>query len=181
MAKNRIGGQQQKPLVYCVPYRFDEQDKKILRALDRDARMPLSTISRKAGLSRDAVRRRIGKLVRKQVITAFRPIYNPPAMGFPIINYVFIALYNPSETKEKEFLGFLRANPKVTYIASLIGKWDFIIDIMAENQGEFDRVLKTIRQRFPRLIKDYEVYGVLQEYKYEEIGKIVYETSRAGS
>jgi hypothetical protein len=25
------------------------------------------------------------------------------------------------------------------------------------------------------LIKDYEIYGVLQEYKYEEIGKLIYE------
>jgi hypothetical protein len=46
---------------------------------------------------------------------------------------------------------------------------------MAENPGEFDRILKNIRQKFPELIKDYEIYGVLQEYKYEEIGKLVYQ------
>ena len=46
---------------------------------------------------------------------------------------------------------------------------------MAENQGQFDQILKGIRQRFPELIKDYEVYGVLSEYKYEEIGRLVYE------
>ena len=45
---------------------------------------------------------------------------------------------------------------------------------MAENPGQFDKILKGIRQRFPNLIKDYEVYGVLQEYKYEEIGRLIY-------
>jgi DNA-binding Lrp family transcriptional regulator len=88
---------------------------------------------------------------------------------------VFIALYNPSEEKEKQFLKFLKSNKHVTYIASLIGKWDYIIDVMAENQGHFDRILKGIRQKYPDLIKDYEIYGVLEEYKYEEMGKLVYE------
>jgi DNA-binding Lrp family transcriptional regulator len=55
-----------------------------------------------------------------------------------------------------------------------MGKWDYIIDIMAENQGDFDRILKEIRRKFPDLIKDYEAYGVLQEHKYEEIGRLIY-------
>ena len=50
-----------------------------------------------------------------------------------------------------------------------------MITIMTENQGQFDKILKTIRQKFPDMIKDYEIYGVLNEYKYEEIGKLVYE------
>ncbi len=162
-------------LKYGEKYEFDEHDKLILRELDENARKPLSEMAQRVGLSRDAIRKRIEKLVASKIILAFKPILNPPNMGFPIINYVFISLYNPSPEKEKEFLSFMRANKHITYVASLIGKWDFIIDIMAENQGEFDRILKHIRQRFPDLIKDYEVYGVLTEYKYEEIGKLVYE------
>lgn len=163
------------PLVYGLAYRFDKYDKLILKELDENARKSLSELSKKVGLSRDAIRNRINKMVKAKVISAFMPIYNPPNMGFPIINYVFISLYNPSEEKEKEFLKFLKNNKYVTYVASLIGKWDYIIDIMAENQGQFDKIMKSIRQKFPDMIKDYEVYGVLQEYKYEEMGKLVYE------
>jgi Lrp/AsnC family transcriptional regulator, leucine-responsive regulatory protein len=162
-------------LYYGTPHRFDKYDQRILKELDDNARKPLSELSKKVGLSRDAVKNRIKRLVQKKVIIAFKPLLNPPVMGFPIVNYVFIALYNPSEEKEKEFLTFLNHNKHVTYVASLIGKWDFILDIMTENQGQFDKVLKGIRQKFPELIKDYEVYGVLNEYKYEEIGRLVYE------
>lgn len=95
-------------------------------------------------------------------------------MGFPIVNYVVVSLYNPSEENERRFLSYLRSNKYVTYIASLTGPWDYILDIMAENPGHFDQIMKGIRRKFPRLIKDYEVYGVLQEYKYEEIGRLVY-------
>lgn len=161
-------------MFYGKSYRFDKYDRLILKHLDENARKPLSELSKKVGLSRDAIRNRIAKLVKNKVISAFKPIYNPPSMGFTTVNYVFISLYNPAEPQEQEFLKFLKSNRNVTYIASLIGKWDYIIDVMAENPGEFDRIMKHIRQKFPDLVKDYEIYGVLQEYKYEEIGRLVY-------
>ena len=162
------------PLQYSTAYSFDRYDKKILQELDENARSSLADLAKEVGLSRDAIRNRIKKMVDKKVILAFSPIYNPPAMGYPIINYVLLSLYNPSEEEEKKFLTFLKGNKHVTYVAGLIGKWDFIIDVIAENPGQFDKIVKDIRQRFPDIIKDYEVYGVLQEYKYEEIGKVVY-------
>ncbi len=161
-------------LAYGSAFKFDQYDKLILKELDENARKSLAELSKKVGLSRDAIRNRIQKMVEAKVILAFTPIYNPPKMGFPVINYVFISLYNPTEEKEKEFLKFLKYNKNITYVAGLIGKWDFILDIMAENPGQFDKILKEIRQTFPDLIKDYEVYGILQEYKYEEIGRLVY-------
>lgn len=161
-------------LEYGPPFKFDIYDKRILKGLDDNARKSLADLSKEVGLSRDAVRNRIKKLIDEKVISSFKPILQPPKMGFPIVNYIFISLYNPTEKQEKEFLNFLKREKHVTYVASLIGRWDFILDIMAENQGHFDHLLKKIRQAFPKLIKDYEVYGVLQEYKYEEIGPLVY-------
>lgn len=161
-------------LAYGSAFKFDQYDKLILKELDENARKSLADLAKKVGLSRDAIRNRIQKMVEAKVILAFTPIYNPPKMGYPIINYVFISLYNPSEETEKEFLKYLKNNKYVTYVAGLIGKWDYILDIMAENPGQFDKILKEIRHKFADLIKDYEVYGVLQEHKYEEIGKLVY-------
>ncbi|MFH0700798.1 MAG: Lrp/AsnC family transcriptional regulator [Candidatus Woesearchaeota archaeon] len=161
-------------IVYGKTYSLDQYDRKIIKELDQNARKPLSELSKKVGLSRDAIRNRIQKLIKNKIIVAFKPIYNSPNMGFPIINYVCFSLYNPSDEQEKQFVKFLKGHRNVTYIASLIGKWDFIIDVMAESQGHFDKILKDIRHRFPDLIKDYEIYGVLQEYEYEEHGKLVY-------
>lgn len=163
------------PLEYSQPYKFDKYDKIILKELDIDSRKSLVELSKKVRLSRDAIRNRIKKMISNKVILAFTPIYNPPKMGYSTINYVFISLFNPSEKKEEEFFRFLKNNKHITYVAGLIGKWDYILDIMAENPGQFDKILKEIRHKFPDLIKDYEVYGVLQEYKYEEIGRLVYE------
>lgn len=160
-------------LVYAKPHKFDSYDKKIMQVLNEDARQSLADMSKKVGLSRDAIRNRINKLIKDKVITNFKPILNPPTMGFPIINYVFIALHNPSKEQEDKFIEYMKAQKNITYIASLIGKWDFIIDIMAENPGKFNEILKKLRQNFSELIKDYEIYGVLEEYKYEEIAGLL--------
>ncbi len=160
-------------LIYGSAHKFDKYDRKIIITLNQDARQNLAEISKKVGLSRDAVRSRIQRLIKDKVILNFKPILNPPNMGFPIINYVFIALHNPSAEEEKKFIAFMKAHRNITYVASLIGKWDFIVDIMAEDPGKFNEVLKELRQKFSSLIKDYEVYGVLEEYKYEEIAPLV--------
>ena len=68
-------------LVYTTPHAFDKFDKAIMKALNEDARQSLADMSKKVGLSRDAVRNRITKLIKDKVITCFKPILNPPAMG----------------------------------------------------------------------------------------------------
>lgn len=160
--------------IYGKAYKFDQYDRKILQELDQNARKTLAQLSSKVGLSRDAINNRIKKMIKAKVILNFKPIYNSANMGYPIINYVFISLYNPTEEREKQFIKYLKSNKHVTYIASLIGKWDYILDIMAPHPGEFDHILKEIRHKFSELIKDYEVCGVMQEYEYEELGKLVY-------
>jgi len=40
-----------------------------------------------------------------------------------------------------------------------------IIDIMAENPGKFNDVMKELRQKFSDLIRTMKFYGVLEEYK----------------
>lgn len=160
-------------LSYGEPYKLDKHDKAILLVLNEDARQSLSDISHKVGLSRDAIRNRIKKMIKADVIHSFRPILNPPRLGYPIINYVFLSLINPSVEREENLVKHLMAHPNIVYAATLIGKWDYVIYIMAKNPGEFETIIKGLRQKFPDLIKEYEVYGVLNEFKYEEVAKLV--------
>jgi len=160
---SEIESSKQELLVYGPAHKFDKFDKILMKALNQNARQSLADLSKKVGLSRDAIRNRIQKLIKDKVITNFKPILNPPAMGFPIINYVFIALHNPTPDEEKKFISFMKGHKNITYV----------IDVMAENPGKFNDVLKELRQNFADLIKDYEVYGVLEEQKYEEIAGLL--------
>lgn len=160
-------------VIYGQAVKLDSYDKKIILCLNDDARITLADLAGKIGLSRDAIKNRISRLIKNKVIINFKPLLNSPKMGFPTINYVVLSLYNPSTEQEEKFIEYLKSQKNITYAASLIGKWDYILDIMAEDPGQFNEVLKKIRQKFPNLIKDYEIYGVLNEYKYEEIAGLL--------
>lgn len=160
-------------LKYGEPYKLDKFDTLILKTLNKDARQSLADISNKIGLSRDAIRNRIRKMIKAEVIHAFKPILNPPKIGYPIINYVFISLFSTSPELENKFLQYVMRHPNITYAASLIGKWDYVLYIFAKNPGEFSFIMKELRQKFPTLIKDYDVYGVLEEFKYDEAAEVL--------
>src|SRR3989338_7699684 len=152
---------QSRYLQYGEKYELDEHDKLILKELDENARKPLSEMSASIGLSRDAIRKRIEKMAHAKVILAFRPVLNPPSIGLTALNYVFISILNLEEDKENEFILYLKNHANVTHLASMTGKWDYMIMIMAKDQGEFDHLWKGIRKRFPEMIKDYEIYSII--------------------
>jgi len=62
--------------------RLDLKDRKILYQLDLDARQTDSQIAKKVGLSRDAVRYRIAKLLEEGYINYFMTVLNSMKLGF---------------------------------------------------------------------------------------------------
>lgn len=160
-------------LYYGEPYKLDEYDRKILLELQDNSRQSLQDLHLKIKLSRDAIRNRIDKMIKAQVILGFSLTLNHPKVGFPIISYVLLALENVKPEAEENFIKYLRTQPKIIYAASLIGKWDYVLYVAARNPGDFSTILKGLRTNFPDLIKDYETFTVLEEFKYEEVNTAI--------
>ena len=156
---------------YLIEYgekvKLDEKDKKILEVLDGNARLSIADISRKTGIQRDSILYRIKKMKKQKVIRFFHTVLNPSLLGYPIYTFVNFVLHNLTERNEKEFLSFLKTHPSVVYIAKTTGKWDFTINIAAENLKDFNEIISQIRMRFSKIIKEYETTSIIQEYKYD--------------
>ena len=78
-------------LVYNIKQNIDAKDKKLLRVLFEDGRMSIADLSRKTGLRRDSIARRLKRLRKDRIITAFVPIINPPP-GAPYSTVLFMLL-----------------------------------------------------------------------------------------
>lgn len=156
-------------IVYGKKVKLDKKDKKILEALYEDGRMPISKIAKKTGLQRDSINYRIKKMLKENVISFIIPILNPPKMGFPTINYVNFELQNLDEEIEGKFIVFLKQHKNVIYIASLSGRWDYLITIAARDPGHFHEILKEIRLKFSSIIKEYETSTIIKEPKYDRM------------
>ncbi|MDE5578952.1 MAG: winged helix-turn-helix transcriptional regulator [Alistipes sp.] len=78
---------------------LDAIDRKILKYLIKNARMPFLEIARECGISGAAIHQRIRKLQDQGVILGSRLIVDPKMMGFDVCAYINITLKDPQLLK----------------------------------------------------------------------------------
>ncbi len=152
---------------YGATAKLDQKDKKILEALDKNARLTIAEISKKTGIQRDSVLYRLNKMKRQKVIRFFHTVLNPSILGYPIYAFVNLTLHNLTQEREKIFLSFLKTHQSIIYVAKTTGKWDFMINVAARDLKHFDEIMTELRMRFSEIIKDYDTAPIIQEYKYD--------------
>ena len=74
---------------------LDAIDRKILKFLIKNARMPFLEIARECGISGAAIHQRIRKLDESGVIFGSRLIVDPKTLGFDVCAYIGIRLQDP--------------------------------------------------------------------------------------
>lgn len=154
-------------LEYGEKVKLDGKDKKIIEQLQRNAKQSTSQIARKTKLPRDVVKYRIKKLEENKVIRFYHAFLNPSKLGYPLYAYVTFSLLNIDPEDEEKFISFLKQYPKIIYVAKFSGKWDFAIGLCAKNYKDMDEIIRDIRKKFSKVIKEFEVSPVIQEYKYD--------------
>lgn len=78
---------------------LDAIDRRILKYLIANARMPFLEIARECGISGAAIHQRICKLTDSGVILGSRLIVDPKVMGFDVCAYINITLKDPQMIK----------------------------------------------------------------------------------
>ncbi|MEM4405392.1 MAG: Lrp/AsnC family transcriptional regulator, partial [Nitrososphaerota archaeon] len=78
---------------------IDEKDLAIIRALQRDARMPASMIAKEVGMPANTVRFRINRLVELGVIRGFVALVDPRRLGLNV-SAAFMIKLDPSLREE---------------------------------------------------------------------------------
>ncbi|MBU1703940.1 MAG: winged helix-turn-helix transcriptional regulator, partial [Nanoarchaeota archaeon] len=85
-------------------FRLDKIDAKILAELDKNSKIPFSSLAKKLKISREIVKYRIKKLVNQGIIRSFTTMINPAKLGYMIYK-VYLKFQNlPNELKLIEYL-----------------------------------------------------------------------------
>lgn len=154
---------------YCFdekPVKLDWKDKKILEQLNINARMSLTEIARRTGIPKDSVLYRIRRMEREEVFR-YAAIINPLKLGLPIFNAIYLQLVNFNDQEEKKIIGYIRPHPHIVYSAKVVGKYDFVIGIVAKNMLQFDKIFSEFKSRFNKILKDFDVFSIIEEHKYD--------------
>ncbi len=129
----------------CVE--LDLKDRKILYELSLNARLPLSVIAKKVGLSKQVVKYRLNSLEKRGVICGYYAILDVTKFGF-LYHRAFFKYSRILEKDENDILEFGRSHPNVGWIAILDGDWDLALNFLVSDVVDFERVLGDIGARY---------------------------------
>jgi len=121
---------------------MDDTDRKILSLLRDNARLPVSAMAKKLGVSRGTVQNRIAKLEGTGEIVGYTVRLKPGAEARRIRALTTIEVKG---NESKAVLETLRGDPNVQALHTTNGRWDMVLQLQADSLEAFDDVLARIR------------------------------------
>ena len=141
---------------------IDEKDKQILQSIKTDARKPYEQIAKESNLTRNAVKERIKKLEKKQIIKGYKTIIN--FNKFKKHSYKIFLKYDPTKKEQEEqLLSYISQSEGTLASVKLLGKWNLDVEIHMETPKQLQEYLITMRNKFP-IIKEYEIIQIIKDY-----------------
>ena len=116
---------------------LDQTDAEILRTLQTDGRISTADLARVIHLSPSSTADRVRRLVDFGVISGYRAVVDPGAVGYPIS--AFIRLRYPSGNY-RAFDELLANTPEVVEAHHVTGDDCFILKVIARSMADLERI-----------------------------------------
>jgi Lrp/AsnC family leucine-responsive transcriptional regulator len=147
---------------------LDDIDRKILTALQRDGRMSMADLAAEVGLSPSPCARRVGLMEEAGVIARYVAVVDQKAVGLPVSVFVSIKLSSQREEALNAFGRAIANWPEVLECYLMTGPRDYLLRVVAEDLGAYERFLK---QKLTRLdgIASIESSFALEQVKYTNV------------
>ncbi|WNH08344.1 Lrp/AsnC ligand binding domain-containing protein [Thalassobellus suaedae] len=118
---------------------IDGIDKKILRTLMEDARIPILEIARNVDISGAAIHQRLRKLEKSGLISGSKFIINPKILGYDTV--AFIGVYLDKAVHNPEAIKQLKKVPEVLECHYTTGNWNVLIKILCKDNAHLMHLL----------------------------------------
>ena len=129
---------------------MDDIDKKILRLLQKNARITISDLSSEIALSMPAISERLKKLEASGVIKQYAAILDPALLNKHLMAQIFIRLEKPLYCDA--FTDFVKQENEIQECFYITGDFDYSLKIVTENTRTLELLLTRIKNH-PGVIK----------------------------
>ncbi|MBS7670137.1 Lrp/AsnC family transcriptional regulator [Croceicoccus gelatinilyticus] len=143
---------------------LDRFDRRIIAALQEDARMTVAQIAERVSLSATPVSRRLKKLEDDGVITGYSPRLDARKLGFPLDAYIMINLQAHSDEIIDRFEGEIKDNPYVIACHAVTGEMDYLLHVTARDMEHLSEITLKTLVRIPG-VRDVKSILVLENVK----------------
>lgn len=127
--------------------KIDQLDKKILKIITQNARMPFKDVAESCGVSRAAIHQRVQRLIDMNVITGSGYTVNPKSLGYQMCVYIGITLEKGS--MYNQVVKELEKIPEIVESQYTLGHYTILIKLYAKNDEHLMQLLNGKIQEIP--------------------------------
>jgi Lrp/AsnC family leucine-responsive transcriptional regulator len=110
---------------------IDDIDKKIMKLLQHNARMPISQISKEISMSQPSVKERIIKLEDKKIISEYCTVFNLRDLNRGTTTFILIKTEHC-----QELVDFCKEAREVTDLFRISGEFNYLIKVQTASVEE---------------------------------------------
>ncbi len=135
-----------------MPTKLDKLDCKLLFELDKNSRLPETTLAKLIGRSKESVRYRIAQLKEKGIIHGFTTWIDPTKLGYSSAK-IYLTLANKPQQK-KEFIEYVKKDKRLFWLGIAEGAWNAGLTFFVKSNQEFFELKNELFSKFKELILD---------------------------
>ncbi|MBI2078566.1 MAG: Lrp/AsnC family transcriptional regulator [Euryarchaeota archaeon] len=118
----------------------DAEDRKLLEALSRDARLSHRSLAQKTGLALATVNRRVRRLEEKGVIKGYRAIVDAEAVGWTMTAIIGLRL---EKGHIRQVQKAIAKDPRIFGVYDVTGEWDGVVLARVRDRADLDDLAKS--------------------------------------
>lgn len=127
--------------------KFDQIDRALIRALQRDARLSQRELADKVGLSQNACWRRLKSLYETGLIEGHTVRLDPERLGLKLTVFVMIRTRHHSKAWLETFRREVSAIANVIDFYRIAGDYDYMLKVVSEDMNGFDRIYQRLIEK----------------------------------
>lgn len=125
---------------------MDSIDRKIVRAVEADARISFAELAELVGLSKTPCWKRVKALEEAGVIRNYRARLDPALLGFGVEAFVQLSI---NSVEFEAFEAAVKRHPLIWRCHATTGEADYLLHIVATDMAALDRLLRQELSRLP--------------------------------
>lgn len=128
---------------------IDDSDRKILAILQEEGRITLTELAHRVQLSVSACQRRLRHLERSEVVTGYRAVVDPAALGFAFEALVFVTMGREDRDTLLGFEAAVAGVPEVVEASRLFGDPDYLVRVRTRDLPAYQRLEDEVLSALP--------------------------------
>ena len=120
---------------------MDSINRRILAELVSNARIPITELARKVGLSKTPVALRIRQMEEMGLIQGYRAILSPLSLGLTHVTYVEARLNDTRQKALEQFNDGVRAISEIEECYMIAGGFDYLLKVRSRDMTHFRQIM----------------------------------------